>query len=77
VETRHGAVAEVPGDDHFSAKVLTLSGQSALFLGWRPDDFWNATPAELATVLQAFRPSIEAGADGDVLKTLMELFPDG
>ena len=77
METRHGAVAEVPGDDHFSAKVLTLSGQSALLLGWRPDDFWNATPAELATVLQAFRHSIEAGADGDVLKTLMELFPDG
>jgi hypothetical protein len=48
-----------------------------LLLGWRPDDFWNATPAELATVLHAFRPSIEAGADGDMLKTLMELFPDG
>lgn len=77
METRHGAVAEVQGDDQFSATVRTLSGQSALLLGWRPDDFWNATPAELATVLHAFQPSIEAGADGDMLKTLMELFPDG
>ena len=61
----------------FADVAAQLAARTALILGWRPDDFWNATPAELATVLQAFRPSIEAGADGDMLKTLMELFPDG
>ena len=74
---RHGAVAEVQGGDHFSAKVLTLSGQSALLLGWRPDDFWNATPAELGAIMRAFQAKIDTSAGGDVLKALMEQFPDG
>ena len=26
-----------------------LAGAAAQLLGWRPDDFWDATPAELAT----------------------------
>jgi uncharacterized phage protein (TIGR02216 family) len=28
-----------------------LSGLAARTLGWRPGEFWNATPAELATSL--------------------------
>jgi hypothetical protein len=24
---------------------------AARWLGWRPDEFWNATPAELAAIL--------------------------
>jgi len=28
-----------------------LSGLAARLLGWRPGEFWDATPAELAAVL--------------------------
>jgi hypothetical protein len=31
-------------------------------VGWRPDDFWSATPAEVAAILHP--PEIAGGADG-------------
>ena len=61
---------------NFAASALQLAGQTALLLGWRPDDFWDATPAELATILVALAPTGEA-ADGATLSQMMELFPDG
>jgi uncharacterized phage protein (TIGR02216 family) len=59
----------------FADSALLLAGQTTLLLGWRPDDFWNATPAELATILAALTPNGEA-ADGATLSQMMELFPD-
>jgi hypothetical protein len=44
-----------------------------LLLGWRPDEFWNATPAELGCVLGAFAAQSDAPPD---LEKLMALFPD-
>jgi uncharacterized phage protein (TIGR02216 family) len=44
-------------------------------LGWRPDEFWNATPAELALALQ---PTV-ATAEPPHQSTIDELrrrFPD-
>ena len=35
----------------FGAAALGLSGLAARLLGWRPADFWAATPAELAAAL--------------------------
>jgi hypothetical protein len=35
----------------FGDGAARLSHAAALLLGWRPDDFWNATPAELAAAL--------------------------
>ena len=61
---------------NFAASAIQLAGQTALLLGWRPDDFWDATPAELATILVALAPTGEA-ADGATLSQMMELFPDG
>ena len=52
-----------------------MSGQVAVLLGWRPDEFWNATPAELATILSAMSPTADA-ADGSTLQHLMKEFPD-
>lgn len=57
-----------------------LAGQAGLLLGWRPDEFWAATPDELAAAFGAFR-----SADGDAaapvdrvaLNRLMEAQPDG
>jgi hypothetical protein len=59
----------------FVAVARQLAGQSAVLLGWRPDDFWHATPAELAAILSAVTPEGDV-ADGATLTQLMELFPD-
>lgn len=56
----------------FTASALALSSHAALILHWRPDDFWFATPAELAAILA---PLTDQPAPPD-LKNLMERFPD-
>jgi hypothetical protein len=45
-------------------------------LGWRPDDFWNATPAELLGILQAVAGDGEAPPSADTVHRLMMRFPD-
>jgi uncharacterized phage protein (TIGR02216 family) len=60
----------------FADAALRLAGQAAMLLGWRPDEFWNATPAELATTLAAFAPA-DASANRLVLEQMMEQYPDG
>jgi hypothetical protein len=60
----------------FSDSAARLAGLAGALLGWRPDEFWKATPAELAAVLRAMMPA-EAGAPSEIdLKRLMEMFPD-
>ena len=55
-----------------------LAGLTGAVLGWRPEEFWRATPAELASVLAAL-----AGDGGAApltraeLARLEERFPDG
>jgi uncharacterized phage protein (TIGR02216 family) len=49
---------------------------AAMVLGWRPAEFWAATPAELVTALGLDTPA-EAPADAAKLAALMEAFPDG
>lgn len=55
----------------FGEGAAKLCHAAAMLLGWRPDEFWNATPAELATVLIA---------DGDVesvtIDELKQRFPN-
>lgn len=48
-------------------------------LGWRPDEFWAATPAELAAIVQGFADEAPGGvpAARSDLSALMEQFPDG
>jgi Phage tail assembly chaperone protein, TAC len=55
-------------------RAALLAGLAARLLGWRPDEFWRATPAELATALQD--EMVEPVA-GDELRRLREQFPDG
>lgn len=57
----------------FGDNASQLSGAAAMLLGWRPGEFWNATPAELAAALQA--RSAE-GPDRLELSALMRRFPD-
>jgi hypothetical protein len=46
-----------------------------VLLGWRPGEFWEATPAELASVLQQLTPDADA-PDSSTLDELRRLFPD-
>ncbi len=61
----------------FAAAAVRLAGLAGALLGWRPEEFWKATPAELATVLQAIGGSDNAVASATDLQRLMEMFPDG
>jgi uncharacterized phage protein (TIGR02216 family) len=38
----------------FGNGALRLSGVAARLLGWRPEEFWRATPAELVAMLAPF-----------------------
>ena len=57
-----------------AAHAALLAGLAGALLGWRPDEFWRATPAELAAVLQALAGDAAGPVD---LAQLMEMFPDG
>ncbi len=68
---------QVQHDGTWADAALQLCGQCALLLGWRPAEFWDATPAELTCVLSAYAPHEEAPPDAADMRKLMELFPDG
>lgn len=65
----------------FLAAARVAARVAAVTLGWRPDEFWAATPADLVTAL-----GLDAGADGVVaegaalegagLARMMEAWPD-
>ena len=61
----------------FGARAVRLCGHAGRLLGWSPEQFWSATPAELACIL----PSEDAGSvrpmARDDLRTMMEQDPDG
>ena len=59
----------------FSTSAARLAGLAGALLGWRPDEFWRATPAELAAVFDAMRG--DAPAKRVDVARLMEMFPDG
>ena len=57
----------------FGEHAARLSGAAAMLLGWRPGEFWEATPAELAAALQA---NVPEGPDRREITELMRRFPD-
>jgi Phage tail assembly chaperone protein, TAC len=60
-----------------SVSATRLAGLAAIHLGWTPDIFWAATPAELATILAALTPDTGNALGTPDLAHLMEQFPDG
>lgn len=64
------------GSERFSEAAGRLAGLAGVLLGWRPDEFWRATPAELGAVLAAMAGPAEATASRDDLARLVERFPD-
>jgi hypothetical protein len=60
--------------ERFGDAAARLSSVAAALLGWRPDEFWNATPTELASGLQP--PTASEGADRATLEVLRRQFPE-
>jgi hypothetical protein len=64
----------------FADRAARLAGLAGALLGWRPDEFWRATPAELEAVLAAFAaPATHAAMPPDAATraALQEQFSDG
>lgn len=56
----------------FGSAARQLAGLAAWRLGWRPQEFWAATPAELAAILQPDASGTSAPLDRAELTRLME-----
>lgn len=62
----------------FASAAARLAGFAGAYLGWSPDAFWRATPAELAAVAGALAGEGESlPPDGDTIMRLRKAFPDG
>lgn len=61
--------------EQFGDGAARLCSAAALLLGWRPDEFWNATPAELALALQPPADAV-VGPDETTIDELRRRFPD-
>lgn len=60
----------------FSASAVRLAGVASVVLGWRPEEFWRATPEELATVFAAMTGERDVPPDAAAMARLMAQFPD-
>ena len=59
----------------FGESSARLCSAASMLLGWRPDEFWNATPAELRLAVQT--PDAAADApDAGTIEDLRKRFPD-
>lgn len=63
------------GERAFGESAARLCGAAAVLLGWRPVEFWESTPAELASVLGQISPAAD-GPDPGTVERLRTLFPD-
>jgi uncharacterized phage protein (TIGR02216 family) len=64
------------GGGEFAPAAARLAGLAGLLLGWAPDAFWRATPAELRAALEALAGERPASLARDEMRALMERFPD-
>ena len=60
----------------FGAGALRLAALASRTFGWRPDEFWAATPAELLTALGRAAPDPGTLLDRATLQRLMDLDND-
>jgi len=85
-----GSAEEISGDGplpsqghaDFATAAQKLAGLVPATTGWTPDQFWKATPAELAAIFAVFAGN-DAGhhaavpLDSAQLERLKEIYPDG
>lgn len=65
------------GDAAFTPAAVRLAGLGGVVFGWRPDEFWRATPDELAALVAAAVPQDAPPADSGMIARLQEAYPDG
>lgn len=61
----------------FADAARVLAGMAARLLGWRPQEFWQATPEELAASLTLPVGPVAVPPSADTIESLRTLFPDG
>ncbi len=63
----------------FAEAAARLAGMAGAVLGWSPDRFWRATPAELQRIVTAMTGGREGGDPPSpaTLARLREMYPDG
>lgn len=65
------------GED-FRSVTVRLAGFAGAALGWAPDTFWCATPADLAAVVAVLTgENAPPPPDAATIARLQEAFPDG
>ncbi len=63
--------------EEFADVAQRAGGVACGLLGWRPAEFWAATPAELVMAVRGLVGEPVAALDGAELAKLREAFPDG
>ena len=64
--------------DGIGEAAIALVGLMARVAGWRPEEFWAATPADVRAVLTGWVTEDDgASFGGAALAAMMERFPDG
>lgn len=58
--------------DTFSQTANWLAGMTSRSLGWRPGDFWSATPAEIAAIFSKEGETADATLSRSEFESLME-----
>lgn len=63
----------------FAQAASRLAGLAGITFGWRPDEFWNATPDELAALVRAATGKTPDATppDATVIARMQEAYPDG
>ena len=61
----------------FAQSAGRLAGFAGAVLGWSPDAFWRATPAELGAVVAALTGDAVTPPGAAAIARLQEEFPDG
>lgn len=62
----------------FTDGAARLAGFAGAFLGWAPEAFWRATPAELEAVIVVLKGGGgEPPPDGATIARMREADPDG
>ncbi len=62
---------------HFAPRAVRLAALAARALGWRPEDFWQATPAELALSLGQEGEGEAPPSRADILRMIEQDRTDG
>ncbi|RDC61009.1 hypothetical protein HME9302_02226 [Alteripontixanthobacter maritimus] len=58
--------------DRFAPGTLRLAGLAARALGWRPAEFWQATPAELLTAIAPMQSAPDFISRADLERLLQQ-----